>query len=115
MAFLVWDNIAGDTTLGAAITSVTTQSITLGAGGGAILTSALSIVNPLPGLALPIAIDDEVMLITSIGPADVATVTRGYAGTTAANHTNATPIHALNAISLYKAIKAATVAAAPGS
>ena len=114
MAFLALANIAGESTLGAAVTDTTGTQITTAASGVANLFAVYEKAQ-LPGHPLVIAIDTEFLIVTSVVDATHVNVTRGAFGTTAATHSNAAPIHVVNPLGLYKMLAAAIVAAAPGS
>lgn len=115
MAFLSFASLAGDTTLGAAITSTTATSVTLAAGGGAILQNFISHeLNPNPGSGVMIGIGTELLIVTQI-VGDVLTVVRGAHSTTAATASNAAAVHLVTPASVYLVLAAGLAAAAPGS
>jgi hypothetical protein len=113
MSFITWTNIAGETTLGAAITSTTATIVTLASAGVAALFN-----NRVGSAGAPkyIAVGDEIMEVKAINNATTSIiVSRGALGTTAATHSSADPVHLLDLAALIKLIKAVAVAAAPGS
>jgi hypothetical protein len=113
MSFLTLAAVAGETTLGAAITSTTATTITVASAGGTSLIGDRK--SHAVDAGVFIAVDSEIMQVVQVNSDTSLTVKRGAFGTTAATHSNSAPVHAINAAGLYLMLCNAILAAAPGS